>query len=249
MLEGWRPTLAHRLWRAHSDALNRELLARWLPSGSRTVLKTDLFDEAVGRGLYPELAKSADHVVGIDVSEATVRAAKRRYPCLDGRVANVLRLPFDDGEFDAVFSNSTLDHFESHAALQAAVGELARIMGSAGKLIITLDNRLNPIVALRTSKLLGVLHHLGLAPYFLGVTHGPRGLANVLRESGFDVVEMASVMHCPPRPAAELASRAGAAMPGLEHSHIRRVLRFEAMGRWPTRYLTGHFVCALAVKR
>jgi hypothetical protein len=41
-----------RLWRAHSDAVNKALVARWRPVGQMdTLLKTDLFDEAVSDGL------------------------------------------------------------------------------------------------------------------------------------------------------------------------------------------------------
>jgi ubiquinone/menaquinone biosynthesis C-methylase UbiE len=49
-----------------------------------------------------------------------VQAATDRYPRLDGRVASVFALPFDDTSFDAVVSNSTLDHFESHTMIRAA---------------------------------------------------------------------------------------------------------------------------------
>ena len=250
--EQWEATLTHRLWRAHSDAVNVRLLRRWLAGSAATLLKTDLFDEAVGRGLYPELAAKAHQVIGIDVSAGVVRAAARRYPALDARVADVLALPFGENTFDAIVSNSTLDHFDSHAELSASVRELARTLRPGGRLIITLDNRMNPIVALRTSVLFGTLHRLRIVPYFVGATHGPRGLAALLDASGFDLTEMTSIMQCPPQLAAALAARRMRDLdPGAEaeRDHLRRVLRWEAMERWPTRHLTGHFVAALAIRR
>ena len=46
------PLLAARtetLWRRHSDAINSALIARWLrPGAFHHLLKTDLFDEAMG---------------------------------------------------------------------------------------------------------------------------------------------------------------------------------------------------------
>jgi SAM-dependent methyltransferase len=227
------------------------LLCRWLPSHCGRLIKTDLFDEAVGHGLYPELADRADEVVGVDVSGAAVHAAAERYPGFDARVGDVLALPFADASFDVVVSNSTLDHFESRASLCAAVRELARLLRTGGNLIITLDNRANPIVAVRTSRLLGPLHRLGVVPYYVGATCGPRSLSSLLRDSGFNVAEMASIMHCPPQLAAHLAVRLGAAAGDRqsERRYLQRVLRFEAMARWPTRYLTGHFVAARAVRR
>ncbi len=188
-------------------------------------------------------------MLGVDLSPVAVRAAQRRYPALDARVADVLSLPFEDQGFDVVVSNSTLDHFDSHAKLAAAVGELARIVKTDGKLIITLDNRFNPIVAARTSVLFGALNRVGLVPYFVGATYGPRGLSRVLRANSLEITELRSVMHCPPQLAAALAARRNVGGSRAVSTHVRRVMRFEAMGRWPTRHLTGHFVAALAVKR
>jgi len=249
VIASWEPTLAHRLWRAHSDAVNRRVLRGWLPSGTGTVLKTDLFDEAVGSGLVPELAERSAEVIGIDVSPVVVRAASERYPDLDARVASVLALPFADASFDAVVSNSTLDHFDSHSVIRSAVHELKRLIRPGGRLIITLDNRTNPIVALRTSILAGAFRRLGLVPYHVGATHGAWGLTRLLGESDWEAAETMSIMHCPPQLAAWWTARREAPDAADIGRYIRRVLRFEAMARWPTRHLTGHFVAALAIRR
>lgn len=241
--EGWEPSTSHRLWRAHSDAVNIRLLQRWLPGGTGSLLKTDLFDEAVGGGLFPELARRASEVAGIDIAPSVVAAARARYPQLETHVESVLALPFPDRHFDGVVSNSTLDHFDSLITLDAAIAELARVMRPGGRLIITLDNRDNPIVAVRTSVAARPLLALGVVPYYVGSTYGRRGLRTSLKKSGFDVLDMAAIMHCPPQLAARLA---GGDDIGC---HLQRVLRFEAMERWPTRRLTGHFVAALAIRR
>src|SRR5215208_2152993 len=125
----WPTSAASSLLRAYSDAVNAGLVRRWLPSlGGARVLKTDLFDEAVAAGLVPELRAAGASVVGIDVSDATVAAARTRYPELEVLVGDVRRLPFANGSFDAVISNSTLDHFESAAELREGVGELHRVL-------------------------------------------------------------------------------------------------------------------------
>jgi SAM-dependent methyltransferase len=249
VLEGWESTPAHRLWRAHSDAINGRLLRRWLPFGTGRLLKTDLFDEAVGPGPYPELAARCRDVFGVDISPAVLRAAANRYPRLEAQVADVLDLPYEDGSFDAIFSNSTLDHFESHATLRAGIVEVARTIRRGGSLLLTLDNRANPVVAVRTSRMFYPLHRLGLVPYFVGATHGPRALRTLLREAGFEVREMTAVMHCPPQLAAALRVRSSCDGTVDEHRHLQRVLRFETLEHWPTSVLTGHFVAALAIKR
>jgi hypothetical protein len=68
----------HRLWRDHSDAVNLRLVDRWLGVGAgQRVLKTDLFDEAVGRGLCADLGARFPRLFGIDVSSEIVRRARR----------------------------------------------------------------------------------------------------------------------------------------------------------------------------
>jgi SAM-dependent methyltransferase len=239
--------LASALWRAHSDAVNARLLERWLPPGSTPrVLKTDLFDEAVGMGLVPLLSSRADQVVGVDVSHSVVEAAARTHPGLDACVADVRGLPFPDDSFDAIVSNSTLDHFDAVEDIRAGVNELSRVLAPGGTLIITLDNRQNPIVALRTLQVLQpLLTRTGLVPFRLGVTCGARGLRRLLRESGLEVREMAAVMHAPPRILGALGARI-CSSPPAKARYIRLVLAVESLARLPTRFLTAHFVAARA---
>jgi SAM-dependent methyltransferase len=239
-----------RLWRAHSDRVNGALLARWLPAlDALRVLKTDLFDEAVAAGLYPALAGAA-RVVGIDVSAAAVTAARRRYAELEAIVADVRRLPFADGEFDIAVSISTLDHFKSIRDVRAGLAELRRVLAPGGRLVMTLDNGLNPIVALRNRLPLGILRRAGVVPYFVGETCGPRRLRRLLRETGFAVDETTAVLHCPRAPAVLGASlverRAGER--GRER-YLDLLRRFERLERAPTRSLTGYFVAARATRR
>ena len=110
------------LWRLQSDMVNRALLERWLPTGLESVLKTDLFDECVSDGLYPALALHAARVTGIDVSPEVVAAARRRHRDLAVTVTDVRALPFEDEHFDAVVSNSTLDHLEGVRGLRDGAG-------------------------------------------------------------------------------------------------------------------------------
>jgi len=252
VLAAWEPTLAHRLWRAHSDAVNVRLLRRWLvgtsPGGK--VLKTDLFDEAVGEGLYPELAARHGEVIGVDVAPAVVREARVRHPQMEAQVADVRTLPFDDGTFDVVVSNSTLDHFDSIAELALAASELSRVIRPGGRLLVTLDNRQNPVVALRTSLSFGAMRRLRIVPYFVGKTCGRRGLVAILERCGLRVRETTAVMHCPPKLAGAYAAR-GADSTLSSHDaerYLDCVLRFEALASAPVRYFTGHFIAALAVK-
>jgi SAM-dependent methyltransferase len=238
VVETWRPSTRSTLLRAYSDHVNRDLIAAWLPAHVGRVLKTDVFDEAVADGLYPFLRKRADEVVGIDVSEGAVAAA-RRYPDFHAECADVRDLDFADDSFDAVISNSTLDHLETIDVIRAALRELARVLAPGGVLVVSLDNPVNPLVAARNVLPFGALNRLGLVPYTIGATCGPRRLRRLLEEAGLVVDELTAIMHVP-RVLAGL-SRRTRPLP-------RSLIAAERLARAPTRYLTGQFVAARALK-
>jgi SAM-dependent methyltransferase len=249
--DSWVEASSPALWRLHSDAVNRRLIEAWLPSNdSGRALKTDLFDEAVADGLYPLLAGRAKAVAGIDVSPSIVHAARRRYPALEAACTDVRELPFGDREFDVVVSLSTLDHFETLDEVTVGIREIGRVLRPGGTLLLTLDNRANPLVALRNTLPFGVLNRLGLVPYYVGATCGPRRLREILEGAGFDVRVTHAILHCPRVLAVAVAGalqrHTGAR---AQARFLRLLLPFERMGRWPTRFLTGHFVAVKAVKR
>jgi SAM-dependent methyltransferase len=258
-VEPWLGPPLQPLWRRHSDAVNALLVGRWLHGRPRRVLKTDLFDEAVGEGVFPALARHADEVVGIDVSSAVVDAARARHPALSGRTADVRALPFEDAEFDAVFSNSTLDHFDTPEEIVTALGECRRVLRPGGQLIVTLDNPWNPVVAL--SKALPrervnrvwprsrLASSVGLHAYRVGATLDVHTLRETLLGLGFDVRETGAIVHAP-RALAVLAGEVVQRRSGERGRgrFLAALMRCEALSESRARFVTGHFVGARAVK-
>jgi len=225
-----------------------------------SVLKTDLFDEAVSEGLYPALAAKADRVVGVDDSETVVSAAQARHATLVGRCADVRDLPFADGEFDAVLSNSTLDHFDSTDEIFAALRELRRVLRRGGTLVLTLDNPMNPIIAL--SKILPrrslnrawvrfghASSSIGLLPYYVGATLSIGELRRSLPPLGFDIRESGAIVHAPRIVAAVVADvlQKRASTPAQQR-FLRLLLAGETLAGLPTRYVTGHLVAVRAIR-
>jgi len=239
-----------RLWRRHSDRLNRSLLQSWI--GNRqpaSILKTDAFDEAVGEGLYPFLHKHDAEVHGIDIAPEAVNQAVKRYPDFDVRCGDVRNLPCADSSFDLVVSNSTLDHFQTTADIDQALRELYRVLKSGGELIISMDNLQNPIIAIRSVLPFGLLKKLHLVPYFVGLTFGRRGLVAALNRAGFNVIETKAILHCPRFLAVPLAGiLQQRAKSGTRQKFLAFLAGFEVLGRLPTRFFTGHYVAARAVK-
>ena len=232
------------LWRAHADSVNSSLLARWLPAGPcERLLKTDLFDEAMGNGLYPLMASRAQCVAAVDVAPSVLTAALSRHPGLLAVSADVRALPFAGGTFEVVISNSTLDHFDSHDDMRVALRGLHRVLCRGGRLLLTLDNLANPVVAMRNALPFRWLHRLGLVPYPLGVSCRPRQLRRMLQQEGFEVMETAALLHCPRVLAVPMARRRQrAASPQARQRFLRGLLRWEFLAHLPTRFLTGYFI-------
>lgn len=246
------PTVVRaELWRQHADAVNTELCDRWWPAGPvGRVLKTDLFDESCGVGLLPHVARRATAALGTDQSIEVARQARLRLPGAPLVVADVRRLPYRSGAFDLVISNSTLDHFDRTGQIARGLAEIHRVLACGGRLILTLDNPVNPVVAVRNALPFNWLTRTGLVPYFVGATCGPRAGVRLLTVAGFEVRHMTAIMHCP-----RVIAVAWAARLAKQH-RSRPPIRFlrwlgawERLERWPTRYLSGYFVAWLAEKR
>ena len=247
----WEKRQSHGLWRVYCEMLNTMLLKNWLPTGKvDRLLKTDLFDEAAGEGLYQLLVTRAQTFIGMDISFLVLRAARSFHPDLLVTSADVRDLPFADGVFDIVVSNSTLDHFASPIQIEISLRELIRVLRTGGQLLLTLDNLANPLVILRNFLPFSLLNRLGIVPYYVGATFGPRRLCRVLEQVGLEVSQARAVMHCP-RLLAVVFARVFErwASPRAKESFLRFLLAFERLSCWPTRFVTAYFVAVKAIKR
>jgi len=95
-----------------------------------------ILDAGCGNGEFSEFIKNMGFdVVGIDISVSAVEKAKTRNPGIDFRVQSVEDLlPFNDGEFDVIWSTEVLEHvFDVHSCLC----QFNRILKPDGQLILT----------------------------------------------------------------------------------------------------------------
>jgi SAM-dependent methyltransferase len=250
----WLARKPDALWREYTDRLQISLVDRWLGwSGSplgheETALKTDLFDEVAGTGVAHHLLAKGYRTTGIDIAPLVVTEAGRRNPAIDARVADVRELPFDDGSFDVVYSGSTLDHFSDPGQIGRALFELVRVLRPSGRLILTLDNPLNPVVWMRNGPLLGVLRRSGIVPYRVGATLAPAPLLEILRKCGLEILQSTAILHCPRVLAVWRARRVNGRGPPDRERFLAGLARWERLEQWPSRFLSGHFTAILAAK-
>jgi len=150
------------------------------------ILKTDLYVEAkdFGDNYLPHL-KDGNSFVGMDISFRTVQMAresqKQRLCKMEFVVADARHLPFKEDAFDAVISDSTLDHLPPKL-LPHAISELARILRNGGKLILSLNNIYNiPAAVIRR------INYLRNPYWFFAFSTSLRKALSILRRAGFRI--------------------------------------------------------------
>lgn len=86
------------------------------------------------------LAKNADFVYGVDISEEAITYAKKNYrkDNLEFRDGNTSKIPLDSNSVDIVVSFETIEHHDQHDEMMK---EIKRVLKKDGKLIISSPNK------------------------------------------------------------------------------------------------------------
>lgn len=234
----------------HKRSVYQQLIGRWAGGKAPArALKTDLFAEAYNDEEFLSSLSWQDRVVGIDISAAVLQQARHRGrvgPLAGYVTCDVCFLPFRDGAFESIISDSTLDHFECEERLRSALAELARVLAHRGRLIITLDNPANLTYPPRW--IVRLWMRLGLAPYYVGVTLSASRLESSLRALGLTVVNRTAILHYPhPDGLVRLLERCVCAT-GLGGLVGRLFALTEQLEATPLRYLTGRYLAVHAIK-
>ncbi len=111
----------------------------------RTYIKPGMtvLDLGVGGGrTTPYLAKIASHYVGVDYSEAMIRACRKKFPDLEFLQADACDLSsFEDASFDAiVFSFNGLDSVVPNEKRSRCLRECWRVLRPAGVFVFSSHN-------------------------------------------------------------------------------------------------------------
>ncbi|MBI5084258.1 MAG: methyltransferase domain-containing protein [Acidobacteria bacterium] len=86
------------------------------------------------------LAQTAEHVLGLDVSEAAVESARGRYqaPNLQFLAAPAQQIPLDDHSFDLIVAFEVIEHLEDWPAL---LDQARRLLAPGGQFVVSTPNR------------------------------------------------------------------------------------------------------------
>lgn len=241
-----------RIWRAYMQKIYKRLITDWLPEiNSGLNLKTDLFEEAISS--HHLLSELGSESIGIDCSLEMVIAARERLrsegnSCLFV-IGDLRRLPLKLGIIKSILSGSSLDHFQDKKDIEVSLAELARVLMPGGTLVITFDNRHNPIVWLRNRLPFNWLSRLRLVPYYVGATYNRSEAYQNLQSLGFTITDMTTVAHAPRILAIWFVMLSEYLGWAPLQALIARILdAFEILKRWPTRYLTGYYIAIRAEK-
>jgi SAM-dependent methyltransferase len=149
-------TLPQDLVHLRAQAIDRfkraaylELIHDWCGTvQNKTILKTDLHEEAYGSDMFLFDFMTADNRVhAVDLSPQTLHYAQQRAQThnVDASrfiTADVRALPYPTDLFDIIISSSTLDHFPE-VELRVSLQELYRVLKPNGILLLAVHNQHN----------------------------------------------------------------------------------------------------------
>lgn len=105
-----------------------------------------ILDFGCGDGISCKLLKEAfpkSEIVGVDVSEESIKTAKEKICGCEFFLYDGFELPFEKGEFDLIFSSCVFHHIAKENHLQL-LEELYSVANSSAKLFIFEHNPINP---------------------------------------------------------------------------------------------------------
>lgn len=167
------------------------LFKKWhLNIDSNKILVTDLFDEAYNsNNLFYMCNKLNKNVVGADISEIIVKKARINLNVKNIIVCDVRKPPLKNNAFDIILSPSTLDHFPKEN-LVLALNELASLLNSNGKIIISLHNKLNIFLHFYITKFIK-------RPMYRLDTYSIKDFKKIIEKTNLNIVKQSAICHMP----------------------------------------------------
>ena len=140
-------------------------------------------------------AVTPGQVVGIDlepnmIERAEAFASENQVKNVEFKVADIYDLPFDEGQFDVVFSASVLEHLSDPVR---ALGSMRRVLKPGGITAIIRTDWAAPFIVPENESMSRFLELFegGFNRYGGSLNRG-RHLGNEMKEAGYEIVEFAA---------------------------------------------------------
>jgi SAM-dependent methyltransferase len=161
----------------------------------KSVLKLDLWNEAVNTHLLQWMEGEGARVFGIDLSAVTTGRARRNFAS-EARVghfaqADIRSLPFADASFDLVYTMGTIEHVREY---ELAIREVCRVLRPAGTALIGVPHKWDPFLR---PVLVWILERLKLYPYSPERAFGAGELRAAVERSGLTVQHRTGLLFVP----------------------------------------------------
>src|SRR4030042_4751206 len=97
-----------------------------------------ILDLGCGNGRFVELfqGKKVEYV-GIDASEKLIEIARGKYPNINFRAFDGLKIPFSDNYFDAIYCVAVLHHIPGNELRQEFLKEVCRVLKPSCRLVLS----------------------------------------------------------------------------------------------------------------
>jgi SAM-dependent methyltransferase len=165
------------------------------PLAGRSVLKLDLWNEAVNTRILNWMIGRGAQAFGLDISRVIVTraaAALRGQGLGAGLVqADVRGIPFADDTFELVYTMGTIEHMQEY---ETALAEIHRVLRPGGTAIVGVPHRWNLFLR---PLLVMLLERFGFYPYSPEKSFGAGELRRALERNGLAVRRRTGILAIP----------------------------------------------------
>lgn len=188
------PSLKGAASTAYYFECERTLFEQFFPPlEGRSILKTDLWDEAKNTEILRWAAEQGARPFGVDIAPDVVAVAASVLAGHSPRlaIADVRALPFREASFDLIYSMGTIEHFPDY---ETATREIFRVLKPGGTAIVGVPNKTDPFLR---PLMVDLLNRAGMYAYGMEKSFTRGALRRLLESAGFRVASESGILFIP----------------------------------------------------